>query len=295
MNEKHRRNLSQPDSLQPCFRQWRGQTRLMRMRLCAVAVWGLAIGVSFIPAVLAETAKPSQPQHLLQKGDFPPDGSGGGQPVDRSDAGSQFQFKPPSGTGGGQPTGRRSAGSRSSCQGANLTKKESLMAFLPEWEGHALTANGQVELFFYVPYSNISSAKLVLEDENFNEIETIALEVDEAIPGAIAIRPTTQLEAEKTYNWLFTFECRGENEDEPTPFFVEGTVTRVLPSDALVAALESATTDREKAAIYAQNGMWFDALTLLGNLQRSGAENADAWAEFLESVGLGELASKPVR
>lgn len=166
---------------------------------------------------------------------------------------------------------------------------------MPEREEHALTANALPEFWFYIPYPNISKATFVLQDENFSDIETIALEPNEALPGAIAVRPTTQLEVEKQYHWEFSFKCQGESADDPIELFVEGSVTRVSPSDALIAALESVTTDREKAAIYAQNGMWFDALALLGNLQRSGSENSDAWLQFLDSVGLRELASKPVR
>ena len=64
--------------------------------------------------------------------------------------------------------------------------------------------------------------------------------------------------------------------------------------DALVIKeqLEKATP-RDRVALYAVNGLWFDALTVAAQLRRRNPNNP-SWAELLQVIGLNELAIEPI-
>ncbi len=72
---------------------------------------------------------------------------------------------------------------------------------------------------------------------------------------------------------------------------------RKATDDTVKSALNSATTQREKAAVYAKNGFWFDALTIIGNLYRTNPSDLEAvrdWDSLLkdEDVALDNIVGK---
>jgi len=73
------------------------------------------------------------------------------------------------------------------------------------------------------------------------------------------------LEVEKQYRWQFVFDCGDGAKD----LFVDGVVERVAASCSLTSQLSSATTLIERIDIYAENGLWHETITELGNLRRS--------------------------
>jgi len=46
----------------------------------------------------------------------------------------------------------------------------------------------------------------------------------------------------------------------------------------------------DQAAIYAENGIWYDALTILGNLRREDPDNLDVLNAWIELLGVLELS-----
>jgi Domain of Unknown Function (DUF928) len=58
--------------------------------------------------------------------------------------------------------------------------------------------------------------------------------------------------------------------------------------------LKNATTEQQRI-LYAKNGIWFDALTTLGDLRRSKPKELNAienWNRLLQSIGLENLKTK---
>jgi Domain of Unknown Function (DUF928) len=100
------------------------------------------------------------------------------------------------------------------------------------------------------------------------------------------------------YRWFLTMTetkvCIPGQSPQRVKSTVEGWVYRLSPSAALTAQL-AAATPIEQAALYAEAGFWFDAVTLLGPMQ----SDADAglrsdWADLLDAVGLPELSALPI-
>ncbi|NJK47021.1 DUF928 domain-containing protein [Candidatus Gracilibacteria bacterium] len=78
---------------------------------------------------------------------------------------------------------------------------------------------------------------------------------------------------------------------------VEGSVERVELNATLKSQLKAANSARDRVAIYASHGIWYDALTELGELYRTNPQNRkvqEDWADLLHSVGLGAIARVPI-
>lgn len=233
-----------------------------------------------------------------------------------------IRFTPPSVPNRGIPTGRsRGGASRSkTCQIA----KEPLTALVPNankslteidnastanlknnsvelakstsesvW---ALTASDRPNFGFYVPYALNSNypIEFVLQDEFNNTLYQNSLTLSKTVPGVMQVKLPNQvapLEIGKKYHWYFLVYCHADD-----PVYVEGWIERVAVNPNLRTKLEKATP-REKAALYAANGIWYDALTNLARLRQMHpndvALKAD-WESLLDSVGLGAIASEPI-
>lgn len=152
--------------------------------------------------------------------------------------------------------------------------------------------------WFYVPYSPdaLHSAEFVLLDDKDNYVYKTTLTLSQT-PGVVSFRlPSTAeaLEIGKSYRWYFLIPCDPQNLSRSV--FVNGWVQRVAPSPALMSQLETATP-RECVALYAAAGIWHEAQTILAELRRTEPEDAAIaadWSNLLQSIGLEELAQKPI-
>jgi len=208
---------------------------------------------------------------------------------------TKARFFPPSGSGGGRPVKRKDAGSSGSCETANITGGEFLTALVPKRDAHALTVDPYPTLWFYIPYQSFHSMEFELQDENYKTLDKMIMIPTSALPGIIRFRLPSALQEGKQYNWRLIVYCQDpqSTSGNQVEFFVEGSIKRVPKSSALESELRGAVTESEQAAIYARNGVWFEAVTLLGNLRQGSGNSAD-WAELLDSVGLGDIAPKPI-
>lgn len=210
---------------------------------------------------------------------------------------------PPSGT----PIGRRrGAAGRGSCT-INLP----LTALVPAIEKRVgalkatyvwgITIATHPTFWFYVPDSSTSLQRVefVLQDEQDNDVWRTSVSLPQK-PGVISVRLPSSLKAlqiNQNYHWFFKTEIAAScNRQQPViaKDLVEGWVQRVSPTPTLASQLKTAPPNQQ-IALYAQNGLWYDALTSLAELRRinpqDGTLNAD-WQELLQSVGLGDIASK---
>ncbi len=163
-----------------------------------------------------------------------------------------------------------------------------------------LTTDERPNFWFYVPYTKDianASAEFVLQDSQENEVYKNAVSLP-GKAGVISVNlPSTiaPLEVGKTYRWFFKVNCSGA-ESASIPIHVEGDVQRINLTSSLANEIATAQP-QDKIAIYAENGIWFDALNLLAQLRKGNPNNASLvsdWQSLLESIRLGNLAKAPL-
>lgn len=212
----------------------------------------------------------------------------------------------------GAPGQREAAGTRGRCPAVDsaltalvpATKetvdegKGRTSALIPPESVLGLTVAEYPTFWFYVPYSPdaVHSAEFVLLDDKDNYVYKTTLTLSET-PGVVSFRlPSTAqpLKIGKSYRWYFLIPCDPQNPSRSV--FVNGWVQRVALSPALMSQLKTATP-RECVALYAAAGIWYEAQTTLAFLRRTEPDDAAIaadWFDLLQSIGLEELAQKPI-
>ena len=168
-----------------------------------------------------------------------------------------------------------------------------------------LTIDDRPTFWMYIPYqkSDINSAVFTLQDETGEEeFVRTNLQLPDT-PGIVALplpQTAPPLEVGQTYRWYLEMDCVGENTGDnlDATAFVKGLVTRISNPE-VETALRSAQTPSDRARIYAENGLWYDAITELGNLrleEPTDAQLREIWTQFLsdETVGLETVAGEPI-
>jgi Domain of Unknown Function (DUF928) len=227
-----------------------------------------------------------------------------GSPRDRIQPGSQIFAAPPPPSGTGAPGGREGRGSRGCGIDSQIStirsEEKPLIALVPavpindgsdaESVGGFTTAE-RPTFWFYVPYQPPLTGKFVLRDRD----ENLVYQKDVTLPGkpgAIAISiPTTEapLVAGKVYSWYFKVYCQPGSK---LFSFVEGWIQRTSLNSSVENQLQKATP-QQKVALYASNGIWYEALTAAAELRRTNSKDTN-WTQLLQDVGLSEIASEAI-
>ena len=237
--------------------------------------------------VLIATLNPSQ---FAVMGQLIPDLPPGDKPPTRSGG---PRFIQPTEDIDDLPTGRvRSL--RGGCAG---TSPLSLTALVPK-NKIARTVSDYPTFFFYLPQTDAELAELILEDESGNQIyqqdltiKNLSGVIGVSIPANTNVPP---LEVGKSYTWKFTVVC--DAQDRSSDRLESGIVRRVELSPDILSELEKADP-RQKTVIYAQNGIWQDALGTLAAARRANPNDTDLgadWKSLLDSVRLGAIAKEPI-
>ena len=190
----------------------------------------------------------------------------------------------------GAPGRTIGGGTRSpSCLGIDDT---SLTALMPE-DNLGLTVSANPAFFFYVPKATETlaelSAEFTVSDEEFKEIYHTNFTLVNT-PGVVKVQlpKTVSLEIGKTYHWEFAIIC--DPQDPERDQFVWGQSQRVELSPELKANLKQVLL-LEQAKLYAHRQIWHETLSILAELYSS---NPKEWEELLNSVGLQDIAKKPL-
>lgn len=161
-----------------------------------------------------------------------------------------------------------------------------------------LTVAERPTFWFHIPYeTNILEAEFLLEDNKGNEIHRQIVSLKNT-PGIIKVRLpeiVSPLEIKKRYRWNLSVICDPNNRLEGD-VRVYGEVKRMPINSDLESQLKD-KNQRERIAIYAENGLWFDALTTLAELRSANSQDKalnDDWADLLQQVNLAEINSKPL-
>ena len=166
-----------------------------------------------------------------------------------------------------------------------------------------LTTEKYPSFWFFVPYqkSAINSIEFVLKDESSKLSQTLyrtKVTIPE-VPGIISIRlsaTTPPLQVDRMYHWFFKMKIICNPQQPPEQEYVEGWVQRVNLNPKLVDSPKQ-VTPQQRVNLYAENGIWYDALTTLAELRLAKPEDptlAVEWINLLKSVDLENLAKQPL-
>lgn len=207
-------------------------------------------------------------------------------PNTNSDSREHIRFRPNPNeaqlSGAGRPIlGKEGGGKRGNCPLAVTTRNTQLTPLIPDQVGWSATS--KPSFWVYNPYSGTTpfSAIVLLRDgKDGSRVPIAPMNITLPTSSGIVKVPLTQpLESKRLYRWYFTVICNPQDSSENA--YVSGWVRWVAPNTNLQKQLASASS-RQKAALYAQNGYWYDALELLAK-----DTTAQDWAEFLKSGSAG--------
>ena len=158
-----------------------------------------------------------------------------------------------------------------------------------------LTVSARPTFLVYVPQTSAKAMELKLEDSNGQDFYYTTLNLS-STPGIVSIQlPTNapELEIGKDYKWLVSMVC---GSGAPEDSFVDGSVRRIQ-ADSTLSQIERAKP-LDKVALYAKNGVWFDAVANLAALRKAQPNDpqvASAWKELLQGAGLDAIANAPLK
>lgn len=188
----------------------------------------------------------------------------------------------------GEPGRRADAGSRG-CGG-----NKRLIALVPDYlNSHLIfgaTTAQYPTFWFYIPYQPAFPAKFVLEEKDGKLVYQSDLKLSQT-PGVINLsvpKTVAPLSMGKQYHWYLNIYCKQQD----PPIFVEGWIQRNSLNPTVQDQLDKATP-RDRVALYAANGIWFEALSTAGELRRRDP-NDTSWATLLQTVGLNGVANEPI-
>lgn len=154
--------------------------------------------------------------------------------------------------------------------------------------------------FFYVPDVNLEGVEgeFILRNQDDQEIykQIVTLDAgDSIVKVELAPSPTLPpLEVGKSYYWVFSLLLdkvdRSSNKD------VAGWIKRVEANPVIKTQLVAAT-EKAQPAIYASNGIWYEALTSLAKLRCTSPNDRNIlsnWTSLLQQAELPEIAQKPL-
>lgn len=192
----------------------------------------------------------------------------------------------------GTPNNRHSGGTRG-CMNAG---SEDLIALVPEKE--ALTTVDYPSLFFYMPQHSAPIVEFTLLDDRDREIYKTNITPNQKAGIArldLSKLPNLPpLKSNQKYHWFLSLVC--QLEDRSGDKFVEGSIEKIAIDPFLTSELKTANP-RDRASLYASNGIWYDALAALYQARQSNPQDpalVKGWADLLKSVGLNTVAQKPL-
>ncbi len=223
-----------------------------------------------------------------------------------------IKFTPPP-----PPPDRGSAGVRGGAASRGCSSSnQSLMALVPAYEqtlnldrGEAiavtkvwgLTTAKHSTFWFFVPHdkSSITAMEFVVKDESEKPSKTLyrASVTPPITPGIVSVRmneTAAPLQVGKMYHWFLKLKINCNPQQPAESEYVEGWVERVNLNSTLEVYLKQATPEQQ-AALYAENGIWYDSLTTLAKLRLVKPKDTALvtdWTSLLKSVGLENLVNQ---
>ncbi len=262
----------------------------MRMSLFPAGVFA-SILIRYSIGLAQQTASPAASPVVSASSTVSPSPAPSVSPATESSAApprltsTKLLYKPPT-EAGNIPT-RVSTAARGEA-GADTT----LLPLVPDHL--ALTTQAQPSFFWF--QSKPAKARFdltVVEPKNPKSLLSLTSSRADK-PGIDQVKLTrhgVELQPDVVYEWSVAIVPDAENRSKD--LVAKGVIKRVKPSDALARQLET-PNDLERASIYAQAGIWYDALATISNAIEAHPNDAslrEQRASLLKQVGLSEAAA----
>lgn len=101
------------------------------------------------------------------------------------------------------------------------------------------------------------------------------------------------LQPGREYRWAVSITCNAQRPSENV--YVMGWVKRVAATANQAKAIAQAGSDNQRAGVYAQSGLWYDALTAISKSVQANPQDSSTFESFvslLDEVGLTEVATQ---
>lgn len=240
----------------------------------AIAIWSFPL-----PTLAQTTSNPSANRPVAQQS--------------RSRT-SRITFRPPNRGAPPVTSGAASRGDWGDC----TSSSDALTALIPS-STVGLSISQEPVLMVYVPETSATSLELTLENEDGTEVlYRQTLETPSAagiVQFNLADYTSTPLAQGTLYRWYVSLVC--DNDDRSRNAVIAGWVEPVAPSAALLDSLQQANP-QDRPRLYAEAGIWYDALQALADLHQSQPQDAMLtadWQALLQSVGLdAAIAQAPL-
>ncbi|MBD2494619.1 DUF928 domain-containing protein [Nostoc sp. FACHB-280] len=192
----------------------------------------------------------------------------------------------------GKPNRRVPAATRG---GSCIANKQNLTALIPQ-SNVGLTTIGNPTLYFFIPQNTGAYLELVIQNEDEQTIYQQKYQTNTKA-GIVGINlPPNTLAVNQKYIWNFSIICNPQN--PALSKLVQGTIQR-FENPSLMKKLAQATL-QERVQLYAEAGIWHDALDTLARLRSSRPNDfkvkAD-WEALLTAPGVEfdkQIAQKPL-
>ena len=188
----------------------------------------------------------------------------------------------------GFPGRRIGAGTRDGLENESYQ----LTALVPK-SNFSQTINPTPSLYFYFPKTEQPKlVELVVRDDQDQQIHmAMMLMPPEAEFAGLKLAKGSDalpLELDRNYHWYVSIIL--EPNDRSKDIVVDGWIRRIATPQNLEEKLAITTQPMEQAALYQQEGIWQDAVTMLADLHQTNPHSPQVraqWHELLQSVGLG--------
>jgi hypothetical protein len=196
------------------------------------------------------------------------------------------------------PPGSGSAPKRTAGAGVRGNCAPGLTALIPD-SAVSMTVNEDTQFFIYIPQTDALIGRFTLNfsaDGSQSYTQEVLLSGQ---PGVVSFTMPQEiaLAMDQPYDWKFTLYCDGVpgtslgmGSSEQRVSSVSGQVQRIAISSDLEAKLKAATTPLAKAEVYANAGIWHEAMAIVSSLRESEPQE---WRSLLDAVGLNSLAQAP--
>ncbi|MBD2578840.1 DUF928 domain-containing protein [Oscillatoria sp. FACHB-1406] len=195
-----------------------------------------------------------------------------------------LHFRPPR-----NPSPERTVGS-----GIRGNLSQDIVPLLPETNS-GYTASARPTIYLYVPPTSARQVFFSLQDENFTPQYQTVLNIsgEGGIVSVTLPEDAPELEVGKFYAWFFAPIENGSSL-LPDNYSSSGWIKRVA---SVPGSSTETLTPVERAVLYAENGVWYDALSELAKAQQERPGDAIAseeWKTLLTQVGLQEIADRAI-
>ncbi|WP_413160413.1 DUF928 domain-containing protein [Capilliphycus salinus ALCB114379] len=204
-----------------------------------------------------------------------------------------IRYRPPAGQG--KPKATVGGGTRTTCFLDEEQPKPPLTLLIPG-EKLGLTTRQHPQFFVYVPQTSAKEAEFLLRDAN-GEYQYRARYSLPETSGIVKVElpdSATALEEGKDYQWMFAIICDPDSRDRDVVDMGAIKLTELSPTQK--SQLEQAEP-LKRAALYAEYGIWHDAVETLASLQcsESNHQNQETWRQLLQSQPLlDSIATQPL-